>query len=54
MQRKNYTLVVGEQKDINAQLKEGAWKPILMSAIPRDKVPNGVIFGVMFEEVIND
>jgi hypothetical protein len=49
----NYTFVVGEQKTINEKLKEGTWKPLLMSAIPRDNVPNGVIFAVMLEEVVN-
>jgi hypothetical protein len=48
-----YQLLVGEQKLINAHLAgvETNWKPILMSAIPKDNVPNGVIFAVMVEQI---
>ena len=50
-----YKFVVGEEKDINATLIGGEtrWKPILMSAIPRERVPNGLIYAVMFEQIVD-
>ena len=55
MSKTIYQLIVGEQKTINGQLAGGEtkWTPILMSAVPNQNVPNGIVIAVLLEQVID-
>jgi hypothetical protein len=51
--QQRYKVVVGETKDINHQFipTETLWKPLMMSVVPNERVPGGVILAVIFERV---